>query len=151
MPQAVVRPSMKLIRAGYTLVFLIIFLWVMLWANSEKMQNLPSWIPLVPVILLIIPIRRHVRRHFIKMTLDEGKLKHETGVFSRSIRHLQISKIQDVRVDQTLAQRLLGTGDLSIETAGETSLLTMRNVDEPLEVASMILKAASDASKGKRG
>jgi hypothetical protein len=32
-----------------------------------------------------------------------------------------LAKVQDVRVDQTLGQRLLNIGDLSLESAGGTA------------------------------
>ncbi len=43
---------------------------------------------------------------------------------------------------QRLAQRVLSTGDISIESAGETSLLTIQNVDNPDRVTDAIMKAA---------
>jgi hypothetical protein len=52
-----------------------------------------------------------------------------------------------VRVDETLAQCVFRMGNLSVETAGETSLLTMRNVDNPDHVADEILKI----SRGQAG
>jgi len=45
-------------------------------------------------------------------------------------------------------QRMFGIGNLSIETAGEASRLTIRNVDRPQEVADEIL-AASHNTGGK--
>ena len=50
---------------------------------------------------------------------------------SKTTRNIQISKIQDVRVDQSVSQRIFNVGDLSIETAGESSRLTVHNVDNP--------------------
>jgi len=62
--------------------------------------------------------------------------------------------VQDVRVDQSLGQRLLQIGNLSIETAGEASRLTMENIDNPQQVADEIIDAAhgeeQKKDKGKR-
>ena len=58
---------------------------------------------------------------------------------------MEIKKVQDVRVDQTLGQRILGMGDISIETAGDSSRLTMRSIDRPQVVADQILDAAHKA------
>jgi hypothetical protein len=41
------------------------------------------------------------------------------GWLSKTTRTLQLSKIQDVRIDQSLGQRLLGVGDMAIEISGE--------------------------------
>ena len=76
------------------------------------------------------------------MVLAGDKLRYETGVLSRAKRVIQLSKVQDVRCEQSVFQRILGTGNLSIETAGETSLLTIRNVDQPDHVIEEIMRAA---------
>ncbi len=76
------------------------------------------------------------------MTISGDKLRYETGILSRSKRNIQLTKVQDVRVDQTLGQRMLHTGNLSVETAGETSLLTVRNVDDPDLLAEELSRAA---------
>ena len=55
---------------------------------------------------------------------------------------MEVAKVQDVRVEQSFMQRLLGIGTISIETAGETSRMTMAGVAQPHEVADYILEAA---------
>jgi uncharacterized membrane protein YdbT with pleckstrin-like domain len=45
-------------------------------------------------------------------------------------------------VDQRLAQRMFDVGDLSIETAGEASRLTIANVDSPQALADEIMNRA---------
>ena len=52
-------------------------------------------------------------------------------------------------MDQRLAQRLWNVGDLSIETAGEASRLTIHNVDNPQALADDIMtRAAQTGSAG---
>ncbi len=150
MEEIVIRPSMKLVRAGYTLVFGVIFVCVFVYANIKAFENTTAWVLLVPALLLIWPLKYHILRRFTRMTLSGDKLRYETGILSRSKRNIQLTKVQDVRVDQSLAQRMLGTGNLSVETAGETSLLTMRNVDNPDLVAEELLRAVhGDGLEGK--
>jgi uncharacterized membrane protein YdbT with pleckstrin-like domain len=82
------------------------------------------------------------------------KLRYESGVLSKTTRTIQISKVQDVRADRTLGQRLMGVGDVSIETAGETSRLTLPNVDHPQAVVDAIVDLAPGQppkQKGGRG
>ncbi len=146
----VVRPSMKLIRAGYTAAFLVLFLSVLAYTNSQDMQKLSGWVLVIPSLLLLWPLRYDLRRRFTRLTLVDDKLRYETGIFTRSKRTIQVSKVQNVRVDQTLAQRLLRTGDVSVETAGETSHLTIRNVDFPDAVTDHILRAARPETGERR-
>lgn len=140
--QLVIRPSMKLVRAGYTTVFVVLFLAVLAYTNSPDMQKLTAWVLAIPALLLLWPLKYHLRCRYTHMTLAGDKLRYETGILSRSKRVIQLTKVQDVRVDQTVTQRLLRTGDISLETAGETSLLTIRNVDDPDAATARILRVA---------
>jgi uncharacterized membrane protein YdbT with pleckstrin-like domain len=150
MEEIVIRPSMKLVRAGYTLVFAVIFVCVFVYTNVKAFENTTEWVLLLPALLLIWPMKCHFQRRFTRMTLSGDKLGYETGILSRSKRNIQLSKVQDVRVDQSLGQRMLHTGNLSVETAGGTSLLTMRNVDNPDLVAEELLRAVhGDGLEGK--
>ena len=150
MAETVIRPSMKLVRIGYTLVFLIIFVCVLAAVNWKAVQSWPSWLLVLPALLLLLPLRRQIRRSFTKLTILDDKLRYQSGILSKTTRNLQVVKVQDVLVDQSLWQRMLGTGNLSIETAGETSQLTMPDIDDPQQVAEHILAvAAGHHPKGK--
>jgi membrane protein YdbS with pleckstrin-like domain len=88
--------------------------------------------------LLLVP--RVIRFKSTQITIGEGRLHYESGVLSKVSRTMELSKVQDVRVDQTLGQRILGMGDLALETAGETSRITMAGIDRPREAADYILQ-----------
>jgi uncharacterized membrane protein YdbT with pleckstrin-like domain len=150
MGEIVIRPSMKLIRAGHTSVFVLVFVSVLAYANSSAVQHVPAWVPFLPALLFLLPFKYQVQRRFTHIVLSGDKLRYETGIFTKSTRVIQLAKVQNVRVEQTLPQRLLRTGDISVETAGETSLLTMRNVDDPDQVTEAIMRAAHPDA-GSRG
>jgi uncharacterized membrane protein YdbT with pleckstrin-like domain len=63
-------------------------------------------------------------------------------MLSRSTRTMELTKVQDVRVDQTFFQRMLGLGNLTIQSAGETGQLTINNIDRPEAVGDFILESA---------
>jgi len=56
---------------------------------------------------------------------------------------IPLSRLQDVRVEQSVGQRILGTGDLTIESAGESGILTFNSIDRPRQVAETILSRMS--------
>ena len=140
--EVVIRPSMKLVRIGYTSVFIVVFICVLAYANSTAVNTIPAWVAFLPALLFLWPLKYHLRTRFTRMVLSGDRLRYETGVFTRSKRVIQLTKVQDVRTDQTMAQRLFRTGNISVETAGETSLLTMRSVDNPDQVTEALLRAA---------
>jgi uncharacterized membrane protein YdbT with pleckstrin-like domain len=151
MEDAVIRPTMKFIRLGYALVLLLIVACVVLFFTmtgpDSEWRNRP-WILAAPVLLLIWPIRRHIARQFTKATIAGDRLRYEVGAMRKSTRNISLPKVQDARVDQSVTQRMFGIGDLSIETAGESSRLTIRNVDRPQQVADEILAASHIAPGG---
>jgi len=49
-------------------------------------------------------------------------------------------------VEQHVLQRLVRVGDLSIETAGEASRLTIANIDRPQHFADQILAASHNTA-----
>jgi uncharacterized membrane protein YdbT with pleckstrin-like domain len=139
MPDLVVRPSLKLIRPVYWLIFLLFLAIGIYYQNAETKH---VWLFAVPAPLLIWVIIRRIERHFTVISITGDKLRYECGVLSKSTRTIQITKVQDVRVDQSLFQRMLQIGNLSIETAGETSRLTIEDIDHPQMVADQIVDAA---------
>ncbi len=134
-----IRPTTKFIMVRAVLCVLIFLAveiaWYTQWREQERLRFLPMVAPLV----LISPLMRALRRQLTKTTISGDRLRYEAGTFSKSTRTIQLSKLQDVRVDQNLMQRMFSVGDLSLETSGEASRLTIENVDNPQTVADELL------------
>lgn len=145
MADTVIRPSMKFIKAGYVITLLVAAAGIFLTYRLQP-DSYPTWLPALWLILFIWPIKRHIQRQAIKMTISGEKLRYETGMMSKSTRIIQLPKVQDVRVLQTFLQRILGVGDISIETAGENSRLVLANLDQPQQLAEQITDASGQAS-----
>jgi uncharacterized membrane protein YdbT with pleckstrin-like domain len=149
MTDRVIRPSMKQVKAWYVVALLVISVAVIVHVLYLMPRGEPPWLrqpalPAVAVLVVLVPIRRHIRRQLVKMIITGDKLRYEEGLFSKTTRNIQLSKIQDVRVDQSLGQRLLGVGDISIETSGESSRLELDNVDRPQAIADEIIAASQE-------
>jgi uncharacterized membrane protein YdbT with pleckstrin-like domain len=143
MEELVIRPTTKFIKAAYALVFLLIIAGAVAQNQIQQLNTLPEGIiPGILAILLLWPISRHIERRFTKMTIIGDKLRYEVGMLSKSTRTIQLSKVQDVTVKQSLGQRMAGVGSLSIETAGESSRLTFPSIDSPQSMAEHIIDAS---------
>jgi uncharacterized membrane protein YdbT with pleckstrin-like domain len=142
MAEMIIRPTMKFIYLGYLLTTVLVVALVVVLMHVQWPPDIPSqlrpWIPWLPVLLLLWPLKRHLRNRLTKMTIMDDRLRYETGLASKTTRTILISKVQDVTVHQRVGQRILGVGDLSIETAGESSRLTIFQIDRPQEVADHI-------------
>jgi len=93
----------------------------------------------LPALAALLLVFRHIRRRMVKLTIVDDRLRYEAGFLSKTTRTMELAKVQDVRVDQTLGQRMLNIGNLSLETAGESSRIVMPSVDRPHEAADRIL------------
>ena len=148
MPDLIIQPTKKWIRVQYWTVFGVVCVCVGLYVNKLDGKVSP-WALVLPALLFLFPLRAQLRRHFTKVTLAGDKLRFESGVFSKTMRTIPVSKIQDVRADQTFSQRLMRVGDVTVETAGEAGALSIRNVDDPQAVVETILDAQGPGAKRK--
>jgi uncharacterized membrane protein YdbT with pleckstrin-like domain len=142
MPDFIIRPSIKLIKLGYALAILAalaVGIAVFVTANS-------FW-GFLALFIIAWPAAKHARQRLSKITIEGDKLRYEIGLLTKTSRTIQLTKVQDVTVRQTFKQRLVGIGDLSFETAGETSRLTIANIDEPQAVADRIMEMAQIGTK----
>jgi membrane protein YdbS with pleckstrin-like domain len=139
MDPMVIRPTTKFVKLGYVAVAVVIAAA----AFAQVLFDLQAWwMPAAAALLLMWPAIKHWQRRFTIMTINGDKLRYETGILSKSTRTIQLSKVQDVTVHQSVTQRMYGIGSLTIETAGETSRLTFPNIDSPQQVADQIVDMA---------
>ena len=143
MADIVIRPSMKFIKAGYVCALLVVAAAISVHYKYVAEQYPRPYLPLASLLVLLWPIKRHLQRQTVTLTIAGDKLRYETGLASKSMRIIQLPKVQDVRVLQTFWQRLFGVGDISIETAGENSRLVVQNLDQPRELAEQITDASA--------
>jgi uncharacterized membrane protein YdbT with pleckstrin-like domain len=140
-PQAfVLRPSLKLVRPFYTVSFVLAA--VIFFYNNNRDEGRLDWLLILPALLFLWTIVRQISLRFRKLIIQGGRLRYESGILSRTTRSLELNRVQDVHVSQTMMQRMLNIGALSIETAGDSGRLQMSSVDDPHAVADFILDAA---------
>jgi len=143
-----VRQSLKGVQIAYVLIAALAIAIAAYWLSASDPPAVPLWAPLLaPAVLLLLTVIRHIRRRATCLDVQGDRLRYEAGLFSKTSRILELSKVQDVRVDQSFGQRIIGTGDLSVETAGGSSRIAMPSIDRPKEVAEHIL----DLSRAQRG
>jgi uncharacterized membrane protein YdbT with pleckstrin-like domain len=137
--ELIIQPTAKFLKAGTVLIALIFLALEIAYFSSWRDQEVLRPLPLVAPALFLWPGIRWLRRRFTKAVISGDRMRYETGISSKSTRTIQLSKLQDVRVDQKLFQRLFNIGNISLETSGETSRLTIVNIDNPQGVADDLL------------
>jgi uncharacterized membrane protein YdbT with pleckstrin-like domain len=145
-PDLVIRPTGKFVKAGAILASIVVVgLEIVCLVSGNHAVGTP-WIMVAPPLILIWPAMRAMRRRLTTTTVTGDHLRYETGLASKTTRNIQLTKVQDVRVHQRIMQRIFSVGDVSIETAGEASRLTLLNVDNPQSLADEIMSRTQHGS-----
>jgi len=134
------RASLKMVKLGY-IASLLLAVAIAIYLLVIRNQDDRMWALLaIPALLAFFTLTRHMQRRLVTLTILEDRLRYQAGLFSKTTRTLELAKVQDVRVDQRLGQRMLNIGDLSLETAGGTSRIVIQSIDRPQEAADRILE-----------
>ena len=137
-----VRPTSKFVIFTYVVTIALAALAIAVWYRQQARSECLYLILGLAALGIFVTVKRHIRLQFTSLTFDGQGLKFQDGFFSKSTRMLNLTKIQDVRVDQGIADRILGIGTITFETAGESGRLVMENIDHPQDVAHRILALA---------
>jgi len=141
-PILTVRPTAKFILMAYMAVGALLVGGMAAAIILEWPLQVLYGMVIVDSVLCLWCVFRHMKLRYTCLTVAADQLRYEEGFLSKSTRSLHLQKIQDVRVEQSLFERIFGIGTLTLETAGETGRMSMPNVDHPQRVADKILSLA---------
>lgn len=103
----------------------------------------PVWLILAfTAILLVKPVYYHIQHNHTVYTLTTAKIEIEGGVFSRTAQNIPLHHVQDVTVSETFKERLIGIGDILIDSAALDHNVPMNNISNPRKYAELILNQA---------
>lgn len=88
-----------------------------------------------------------VRWRFTQFVLTNERLISRTGVIAKHAKEIPLETINDVTFSQTIIERIIGAGDLVIESAGESGQNRFTNIRRPEAVQLEIYRTA-EARKG---
>ncbi|HUK90354.1 MAG TPA: PH domain-containing protein [Blastocatellia bacterium] len=139
-----VRPTMMFVWVWYIIAALIVIgsAAIVGILNSHKTveTNVAVIVILaVAAIAFSAPIYKHIVRRREVFTLTNHKLEMRYGLISRTVRNIPLRNIQDVTVVARAVQRLLGIGNIIIDSASESGKIWLSQVPHPERYANMIL------------
>jgi uncharacterized membrane protein YdbT with pleckstrin-like domain len=111
----------------------------------------PSWIDtaiwIVALVLFIIfAARAIVKWLFTLFVLTTDRMITRSGVISRRSKEIPLENINDVTFNQRMLERLVGAGDILVESAGERGQNRITNVRKPEDVQRQIYLASEENS-----
>ncbi|HEX6995321.1 MAG TPA: PH domain-containing protein [Gammaproteobacteria bacterium] len=89
----------------------------------------------VGVLILLV---WYVRTRSERLTITPEELRYERGILSRTHNEVRLSAIRSIRVRQSLFQRMFGTGDIDVFTAGDLPEVEVRGIPDPHEVRELV-------------
>jgi uncharacterized membrane protein YdbT with pleckstrin-like domain len=147
MNHTVIMPSKKPLVGVAMLEAIVMCAWAfiyftMLTPANQKVAYLVAPIALFSLVMTVAVLNLNLT----KLTIAPPQLNFESGLMTKTQRSFDLNKIQDVRVEQSLTERLFGIGTIAIETAGAGGGIRMERIDSPRQVADQILAAARHKS-----
>lgn len=135
-----ITPTLKFVYAGYAVAVVCAFLIVIVLTLF-----FPAVPPLVAVVvgllLLLVPLFYHIRKKLVRYTLTDTTVEIDRGLISRTTQNIPLRRIQDVTVSATVAQRMLGLGDVVIDNASEDGgKIVLDDIDSPKKYAELMLR-----------
>lgn len=124
---------------------------------SSRVAGDVQRLALIPLLLLVLLalgwfVVRYAKWATTTFVVTTDRLIHRTGVISKSGREIPLERLNDVSFHSTLFQRILGAGDLLIESAGERGQQLFSSFPHPERTQNLIhhqieLAQARDADR----
>lgn len=104
--------------------------------------NWSAWFYLVIAVLVLILIARGLVRWLTTLhVITNERLIYRSGFIAKQGTEIPLEVIQNVAFNQSLFERIFGTGDLMIESAGTHGQTRYKDIPKPESVQSLIYKA----------
>src|SRR3712207_5565163 len=90
------------------------------------------------VLLLVTVVRPLLRRRTTHYVITTHRLLFREGILARRGRDLGLSRITDVSYTQTLWERIVNSGTLTIESAGDAGATVLRRIPDSDRVQQLL-------------
>ena len=117
------------------LLFLII-------ANSLDVGWLTTFAWIVFFVTVVNAARGYAQWTSTMFVLTNERVMYRSGLFRKSGVEIPLERINNMNFEQSLLERVVGAGDLLIESAGASGQSRFENVNHPDRVANAISRAA---------
>jgi uncharacterized membrane protein YdbT with pleckstrin-like domain len=107
-------------------------------------SNSSFWIIIVGLLSFSYFGYQYLERRFDIWVVTNLRILDEHGVFSISAKESPLEKINNVTYHQSLMGRMLGFGDIEIQTAAEMGATTYRKIAKPNELKDAITTAQEE-------
>jgi membrane protein YdbS with pleckstrin-like domain len=91
-----------------------------------------KWLALAVLVLSVgWLVQRYIRWTSTSLVVTTSRIIDRRGVFTRRIREIPIASLADIGYRQTFFERLIGLGDVTLESAGSHSIEVFADLPHP--------------------
>ncbi|MET0892230.1 MAG: PH domain-containing protein [Pseudoxanthomonas sp.] len=122
------------------------------WAGApSQWQNLGWWLDCLLVLPIPFALWQWLLVRNTRYVLTDQRLKSSRGVFNRVTDDLELYRIKDTRFEQSVWQRLVGIGDIELNTSDTTTpvvrLKNIRHADSVRDTLRGLVEKRRDAKR----
>ena len=113
--------------------------------HVKALQYILAGLLVLTVVWLLV---RYARWISTSLVLTNHRLVHRTGILAKSGREIPLDHINDITYRQRIFERLIGAGDVVIESAGRESQEVFEDLPKPGRIQNEIYRQIDEA-KGR--
>lgn len=127
-----VKPAIALVIAAIAGIL------VQVWFDGN-VEKVLTWICIAAIIISAIwVVRRYAQWSTTNFVITSDRVIFRSGVISKSGIEIPLRRVNNVLFKQGVFERMIGTGDLMIESGGETGQQRFTDVRNPSHVKNLI-------------
>lgn len=119
---------------------------------DDSTGNTVQWVAIGLLVLLAVPLVLvpFLRRQTTLYVVTSHRVMVRRGILSKYGKDITLAKITDVSFEQTLLDRIINSGSLRIESAGDSPDELLRNIPHSHEVQQLINRLMDEDAR-RRG
>jgi uncharacterized membrane protein YdbT with pleckstrin-like domain len=118
--------------------------------------SLPGWMLTIVVLagiglFVAFPLRAFLNWATSHFVVTSDRVIHRSGWLAKQSMEIALERVNDVRFHQSVLERVVGAGDLRIESGGEYGQNHFRNIRDPERVQKLIYEMAEENEARMKG
>lgn len=139
-------------KAAIVLVAAIVAAIVWLVLDDSWFESSVGWIAIVLILVSVVwLVKRYLSWSTTNFVVTSDRVIFRTGMFAKSGIEIPLDRVNNVNFNQSIIERMIGAGDLMIESGGETGQQRFTDVRQPDRVQKVIHAQKSSKQDRYRG
>lgn len=138
-----VRPHWSGLAAPVALVAAVIA-----GAVTALAYGVPSWVDWPILVVLVLSagwlVARYLRWATTRLVLTTARITERRGILARTTREIPLGALTELSLRRSIFERVLGTGDLLIESAGRDGFEAFTDLPRPALIRDQIYAQMAD-------